>query len=93
MPISFIHDCTRAVKSGLRDSITPSFDESQLDVDNRKTNNHCSARPHTRRRDEREDGMNQGKTPWPNTAKSAPVVEKFNFSIGFYPQGVRIIKV
>ena len=28
-----------------------------------------------------------------NPLTSAPVLEKFNFSIGFYPQGVRIIKV
>ena len=28
-----------------------------------------------------------------NPSKSAPVVEKFNFSIGFYPQGVCIIRV
>ena len=43
--------------------------------------------------DERENGMNQGKNPRRNPSKSAPVVEKFNFSIGFYPQGVRIIGV
>ena len=34
-----------------------------------------------------------GKNPWRNPSKSAPVVEKFNFSIGFYPQGVCIIRV
>ena len=43
--------------------------------------------------DERENGMDQGKNPRRNPSKSAPVVEKFNFSIGFYPQGVRIIGV
>ena len=43
--------------------------------------------------DERENGLNQGKNPRRNPSKSAPVIEKFNFSIGFYPQGVRIIGV
>ena len=42
----------------------------------------------TGRRDEMENGMNQRKLPWQNTSKSAPVVAKFNFSIGgFYPKG------
>ena len=37
--------------------------------------------------------MNLGKKPRRNPSKSAPVVEKFNFSIGFYPQEVFIIRV
>ena len=40
-----------------------------------------------RRRDEREDGMLQEKTQWPNTPKSPPVIENFNFSMCFYPRG------
>ena len=34
-----------------------------------------------------------GKNPAQNTSHSAPVVEKLMSSIGFYPQGVRIIGV
>ena len=49
--------------------------------------------PKPGRRDKRANVMNQGKNPRRNPSKSAPVVEKFNLSIGFYPQGVGIIGV